>query len=112
MMWIIGIILIALTICILKDTHIQEHTWDYKRRLVDEYDLRLPVWVILVVLLLGSIPVFNIAFFLAFIGYYIAHVVSDMGSVFTDNIWKPSLKGKNWVTKAILLAKKLLCLEV
>lgn len=112
MMWIIGIILIALTICILKDTHIQEYTWDYKRRLANEYDLKLPVWVILVILLLGSIPVFNIAFFLAFIGYYIAHVVSDGESIFTDNIWKPSLKGKNWVTKAILSIKRLLCAKV
>lgn len=112
MMWIIGIILIALTICILKDTHIQEYTWDYKRRLANEYDLKLPVWVILVIILLGSIPGFNIAFFLAFIGYYIAHVVSDMVSVFTYYVWKPSLKGKNWVTKAILLVKKLLCTKV
>lgn len=112
MMWIIGIILITLTICILKDTHIQEYTWDYKRRLADEYDLKLPVWVILVIILLGSIPGFNIAFFLAFIGYYIAHVVSDMDSVFTNNVWKPSLKGKNWVTKAILFIKRLLCAKV
>ena len=112
MMWFIGIILIALTICILKDTHIQEYTWDYKRRLMDEYDLKLPVWVILVILLLGSIPVLNMAVFLAFIGYYIAHVVSDMDSVFTDNVWKPSLKGKNWVTKAILSIKRLLCVKV
>ena len=112
MMWIIGIILIALTICILKDTHIQEYTWDYKRRIADEYDLKLPVWVILVIILLGSIPGFNIAFFLAFIGYYIAHVVSDMDSVFTNNVWKPSLKGKNWVTKAILFIKRLLCAKV
>lgn len=112
MMWFISIILIALTICILKDTHIQEYTWDYKRRLVDEYDLKLPVWVILVIILLGSIPCFNIAVFLAFIGCYIAHVVSDMDSVFTDNVWKPSLKGKNWVTKAILFIKRLLCAKV
>ena len=112
MMWIIGIILIALTICILKDTHIQEYDWGYKRRLMDEYDLKLPIWVILVILLLGSIPFFNIVFFLAFIGYYITHVVSDMDSVFTSNIWKPSLKGENWVIKAILLVKKLLCTKV
>lgn len=112
MMWIISITLITLTICILKDTHIQEYTWDYKIRLADEYDLMLPVWVILVIILLGSIPVFNIAFFLAFIGYYIAHVVSDMDSVFTNNVWKPSLKGKNWVTKAILFIKRLLCAKV
>lgn len=111
-MWIIGVILIALTICILKDTHIQEYTWDYKRRLAEEYDLKLPVWVILVILLLGSIPGLNVMLFLAFIGYYITHVVSDADGVFTDNIWKPSLKGKNWVTKAILLAKKLLCTKV
>lgn len=112
MMWIISITLITLTICILKDTHIQEYTWDYKRMLMDEYDLKLPVWVILVIILLGSIPGFNIAFFLAFIGYYITHVVSDMDSVFTNNVWKPSLKGKNWVTKVILLIKRLLCAKV
>lgn len=112
MMWIIGIILITLTICILKDTHIQEYTWDYKRRLMDEYDLKLPVWVILVILLLGSIPVLNILVFLAFIGYYIAHVVSDIDSAFTNNILKPLLKGKNWVTKVILLIKRLLCAKV
>jgi hypothetical protein len=112
MMWIIGITLITLTLCILKDTHIQEYTWDYKRRLADEYDLKLPVWVILVILLLGSIPVLNIVFFLVFIGYYVAHVVSDIDGVFTNSIWKPSLKGKNWVTKVILLIKRLLCAKV
>lgn len=112
MMWIIGIILIALTICILKDTHIQEYTWDYRRSLVDEYDIKLPVWVILVILLLGSIHILNIVLFLAFIGYYISHVVSDVDGIFTANIWKPSLKGKNWVTKAILLVKKLLCTKI
>jgi hypothetical protein len=112
MMWVIGIILITLTICILKDTHIKEYTWDFRRNLVEEYDLKLPVWLILVILLLGSIPVINITIFLAFIGYYIAHVVSDMDSVYTGYIWKPSLKGKNWVTKAILFIKRLLCAKV
>lgn len=112
MMWVIGIILITLTICILKDTHIKEYTWDYKRQLVKEYDLELSVWLILVILLLGSLPGFNILIFLAFIGYYVTHVVSDMDSVFTNYIWKPSLKGKNWVTKAILFIKRLLCAKV
>lgn len=111
-MWIINIVLIALTICILKDTHIQEYTWDYKRRIIDEYDFKLPIWAVLVILLLGSISIFNIVLFLVFIGYYIAHVVLDMDSVFTDNMWKPSLKGKNWVTKAILSIIRLLCIKV
>ena len=112
MMWVIDIILITLTICILKDTHIKEYSWNYGRKLIKEYDFELPVWLILVILLLGSLPVFNIASFLAFIGYYAIHVVLDMDSVFTDDIWKPSLKGKNWVTKAILSITRLLCAKV
>lgn len=112
MMWIISIILITLTICILKDTHIKEYTWNYRRDLVKEYDFELPVWLILIVLLLCSIPIINIVIFLAFIGYYVAHVVSDMDSVVTDYIWKPSLKGKNWVTKVILFIKRLLCAKL
>lgn len=112
MMWIIGVVLIALTICILKDTYIKKYTWDFRRKLVEEYDLKLPVCLILVILLLGSIPVLNIVTFLGFIGYYVAHVVSDIDSVSTGYIWKPSLKGKNWVTKVILLIKRLLCAKV
>lgn len=112
MMWIISITLITLTLCILKDTHVKEYTWNFRRDLAEEYDLKLPVWLILVILLLGSIPVLNIVIFLVFIGYYAAHVVSDIDGVFTDYIWKPSLKGKNWVTKVILLIKRLLCAKV
>jgi hypothetical protein len=112
MMWIISIILITLTICILKDTHIKEYSWLYGRKLIKEYDFELPVWLILVILLLGSLPFFNIVIFLAFVGYYVTHVVLDMDSVFTTDIWKPSLKGKNWVTKAILFIKRLLCAKV
>lgn len=112
-MWIISIILITLTICILKDTHIKEYSWYYGRKLVKEYDFELPVWLILVILLLGSLPFFNIVFFLSFIGYYVTHVVSDTDSVFTTNdVCKLSLKGKNWVIKAILFIKRLLCTKV
>ena len=112
MMWITSIILITLTICILKDTHIKEYTWGYIRRLVKEYDFELPVWLILIILLLGSIPIINIIIFVIFIAYYVVHVVVDVNSMSTDNIWKPSLKGKNWVTKAILFIKRLLCAKV
>lgn len=112
MMWIISIILITLTICILKDTHIKEYSRYYGRRLIKEYDFELPVWLILVIFLLGSIPAFNIAIFLVFIGYYVTHVVSDTDSMLTTDIWKPSLKGKNWVTKVILFIKRLLCARV
>ena len=112
MMWTISIIFITLTLCILKDTHIKEYEWDYGRKLVKEYDFELPVWLILIILLLGSIPIINIIIFVIFIGYYVVHVVADMDSVSTNNIWKPSLKGKNWVTKAILFIKRLLCAKV
>ena len=112
MMWIISIILITLTICILKDTYIKEYSWLYGKNLIKEYDFELTVWLILVILLLGSLPILNIILFLSFIGYYVTHMFSDTDSVFTTNIWKPSLKGKNWVTKAILFIKRLLCAKV
>lgn len=111
MMWIISIILIILTVSILKDTHVKAfESWG--RKLIKEYDLKLPIWAILLIIFFGSIPILNIVLFTLFIIFYIIAAYSYIGIETVDYNIKVSIKGKRWVTKVLVLLKKLLCAKV
>ena len=112
MMWIIAFLTILLTICILKDTHVKEYYRCYgEAKLIDEGDVEIPIWVMLVIVLLGLIPIVNITLFLVFIICYAIHAA-----------WNPnecdgethvfSLRGSNIFTRCLLRIKNLLCRKI
>lgn len=112
MMWIITFLIILLTICILKDTHAKEYyRCCGKAKLIGEGDVEIPIWVMLVIVLLGLIPIANIILFLVFIIYYAIHAAWDPDKCdgYTHVF---SLKGNNIITRCLLKVKNLLCKKV
>ena len=112
MMWVIAILIIILTLSILKDTHVKVYYRYYgPAELQEEYDVVVPLWVALITVVLGLLPIANITLFAVFIIYYAIHVG-----------WNPnecegythvfSLKGKNVITRCLLVIKNLLCRKV
>lgn len=78
--WIISFIIIVLVISLLRDLRVEKwyHYWGLdKVKLIEEYDVSLPLWMVLVIVLLGIIPVVNIVLFLAFLTVYIIHALWD-----------------------------------
>ena len=108
MWWIIGIIFILITVCVLKDTHIKVYyNHYYKNECADEYDYKLPIWALLLIVLIYLIPVVDIVLFISCSVCYIADTVGrlvDCG----DRIDVFSLNGNNWVTKSLLAIKEIL----
>lgn len=108
-MWVIAILIIILTLSILKDTHVEVYCGPAK--LQEEYDVIVPLWVALIIVVLGLLPTANIILFATFIIYYAIHAG-----------WNPnecegytqvfSLRGENIVTRGLLKVKNLLCKRV
>lgn len=97
---------------ILKDTHVKVYYSFYSTtELREEYDAAIPLWVALIIIVLGLLPIVNIVLFVAFIIYYAIHAgwnpddCEDYTHVF-------SLRGDNIVTKGLLKVKNLLCKKV
>lgn len=112
MMWVIAILIIILTLSILKDTHVEVYYRYYgPAKLQEEYDTVIPLWMALIIVVLGLLPIANIILFATFIIYYAIHAG-----------WNPnecdsythvfSLKGKNAITRCLLVIKNLLCRKV
>jgi hypothetical protein len=109
MMWIIAILIIILTLSILKDTHVEVYYRCYgPAKLQEEYDVIVPLWMALIIVVLGLLPIANIILFATFIIYYAIHAgwnpneCEDYTHVF-------SLRGDNIVTRGLLKVKNLLC---
>ena len=112
MMWIIAILIIILTLSILKDTHVEVYYKYYNpAKLQEEYDVIVPLWVALIIVVLGLLPIANIVLFVAFIIYYVIHAGwnPDMCDNYTHVF---SLRGDNIVTRGLLKVKNLLCKEI
>ena len=108
MWWIIGIIFILITICVLKDTHIKVYYHYYcDEEYAYEYDYKLPLWALLLIVLIYLIPVVNIVVFISFSVCYIIHTVGGLVD-YGDKIYVFSLNGNNWVTKSLLAIKGVL----
>ena len=108
MWWIISIIFILVTICVLKDTHIKVYyNYYYKKECAYEYDYKLPIWALLLIVLIYLIPIVNIVVFVSFSVCYIIHTVGDLVD-YGDKIYVLSLNGNNWVTKSLLAIKGVL----
>lgn len=113
MMWIIAILIIILTLGILKDTRVKVYYRGCysEAKLKQEYDVTVPVWMALIIVMLGLLPIANTVLFTVFIIYYAIHAG-----------WNPnncngythvfSLKGKNAITRCLLVIKNLLCRKV
>lgn len=90
-MIILGIIFSIVTIFLLKYLHIEVFAWgwsdEYRRFIsekIDEYDFKLKIWHVLIIILIGLIPLFNIAAFSIFIVYYTIHSLwgpNDCGTI-------------------------------
>ena len=108
-MWwiIIAIIFILTTVCVLKDTHLKVYDSDYYAELQEEYDLKLPVWALLLIVLVYLIPIVNIVAFISFLVFYIVHAVWDPREC-DGETHVFSLNGNNWVTKSLLAIKEIL----
>lgn len=111
-MWVIAILIIILTLSILKDTHVKVYYSCYTRaKLQEEYDVIVPLWVALIIVVLGILPIFNIILFVVFFVYYAIHAgwnpnkCANYTHVF-------SLRGDNIVTRGLLKVKNLLCKEI
>lgn len=113
MMWIIAILIIILTLGILKDTHVKVYYHGYcsGAKLKEEYDATMPVWMALIIVILGLLPIVNIVLFTVFIIYYAIHAGwnPDNCDGYTHVF---SLKGKNAITRCLLVIKNLLCRKV
>lgn len=111
MMWITAILIIILTLSILKDTHVKVYYTNYGPKLKEEYDVVIQLWMVLIIVALGLLPIANIILFDAFIIYYVIHAGWDPNKCdgYTHVF---SLKGKNAITRCLLVIKNLLCRKV
>ena len=108
-MWwiIIAIIFILITVCLLKDTHVKVYRKRYHAELQEEYDLELPVWAWILMILAYLIPVINILTFIVFLIDYITHSAWDPDEC-DGKTHVFSLNGNNWITESLLAMKKIL----
>lgn len=97
---------------ILKDTHVEVY---YRccgpAKLQKEYDVIVPLWMVLIITVLGLLPIINIILFVAFIIYYAIHARWDPNEC-NDYIHVFSLRGDNIVIKGLLKVENLLCKRV
>ena len=111
MMWIIAILIIILTLSILKDTHVKMYDCFGKVKLKQEYDVTIPIWVVLIIVILGLLPIVNIFLFTVFIMYYAIHAGGNPNYC-TGYTHVLSLRGKNVITRCLLVIKNLLCRKI
>ena len=111
-MWIIAMLIIILTLSILKDTHVEVY-YRYRgpAKLQKEYDVIVPLWMALIITVLGLLPIANIILFAVFIIYYATHTGWNPNECeyYTDVF---SLRGENIVTRGLLKVKNLLCKKI
>lgn len=99
---VICTVMVIITVLILKDTHVTVYYNGYRRSvaLIEDYDLKAPVWLVLVILILGFIPVLNIILYTVGYVFYIVHAVwnPDKLSGYTH---KFNLRGNNFLTRIV-----------
>ena len=76
-----------------------------------EYDIIVPLWAALIIVVLGLLPTANIILFAVFIIFYAINAWWDPDEC--ENYTHVfSLRGDNIITKALLKIKNLLCKEI
>lgn len=112
-MWIISILIILFTICILTDTNVEKYRRiNGEMQIVETYKIGVPLWAILVIVLLGIVPWLNVTLFGIFIIFYFIFSLEEHWREFDNKAIVFSLDGGNIITKCLLKIKKLLCWKV
>lgn len=113
MMWIISILIILFTICILTDTNVEKYRMiNGEMQIVETYKIGVPLWAILVIVLLGIVPWLNVTLFGIFIIFYFIFSLEEYWCELDNEATVLSLDGGNIITKCLLKIKKLLCWKV
>lgn len=112
-MWIISILIILFTICILTDTNVEKYRMiNGEMQIVETYKIGVPLWAILVIVLLGIVPWLNVTLFGIFIIFYFIFSLEENWCELDNEAIVLSLDGGNIITKCLLKIKKLLCWKV
>lgn len=113
MMWIISILIILFTICILTDTNVEKYRRiNGEMQIVETYKIGVPLWATLVIVLLGIVPWLNVTLFGIFIIFYFIFSLEENWGELDNKAIVFSLDGGNIITKCLLKIKKLLCWKV
>lgn len=91
----------------MRDTHFKCYNG---MKVKEEFDIRMPLWFLIIIILVEQIPVLNILLFLTFIIAYF--IFSSMKPEMHLVKYIPSLKGETYVGKIVIKIKKLLCTEI
>lgn len=99
-MVILSLSIIILTLSILNDTHVKVYYTKYggNIHLVDEYDIKLSLWTVLLIIFLGIVPGLNIFLFNLFLITYVIHVIWNPINRWGDYTYKFSLKKEDYIT--------------
>ena len=108
MFWIIlGIFFTIIIVGILKDTHCV----CYDGLEVDEeFDIEIPIWALIILLLLELIPFFNIVLFIVFITWYSIKSCGKPDRYVDKCLF--SLRGETYVGKVLVIVKNFLNIKV
>ena len=91
----------------MKDTHFKCYNG---MKVVEEFDIRIPLWFLIIIILVEQIPFLNIILFLTFIIAYFIFSNMKPEMYLVKDI--PSLKGETYVGKIVIKIKKLLSTEI
>lgn len=94
-------VMVIITVLILKDTHVTVYYASYrKREVIEDYDFKVPVWLVLIILILGFIPVLNIILYIVGYVFYIIHSLWNPDEL-SGFIHKFNLRGNNFLTRIV-----------
>lgn len=102
--------MIIVTVLILKDTHVTVYWTGYSSNYAnidEEYDIKVPIWAVLLIIVLGFVPVLNIVLYMVGYIYYAIHALwnPNRNGGYTH---KYTLRGRNVLTKIIKKIWKIL----
>lgn len=108
MVWlIIGVILTIIIVGILKDTHARCYDG---LKAVEEFDIAVPLWMLVIILILELIPFLNIVLFIAFVIWYITKS-NGKPTIYEDKCIF-SLRGETYVGQVLVIIKNFLNIKV
>lgn len=107
---IVCTVMIIVTVLILKDTHVLVYWTSYSSHYAsidEEYDIKVPVWLVLLILILGFVPVLNMVLYVVAYTYYAIHALwnPNRNEGYTH---KFTLRGECFLTKIIKKIWKIL----
>lgn len=110
MWWIISLLIIIFVVSLIKDTHVKKYNY-HSNSVIREYDMELPIWKLILIILVGLTPILNFILFIIFAIFYIVHAAWDPRCRY-EKTHVFSLRGENWVGKGLLKIKRILTIKV